>query len=197
MHVAPALDEPLAGGHGLDAAAVPVRLDEGEGAAADADQHRAGMGVPPERAAGVDGDRRHEHRLRTLGPDPDPLAVGSQGRDRRLRERRDVDAGGPGRGRRRAVPAERRRGRRGADEREHGDGESDALHDAAPAASAWTACVVSARPPMPQSPLWTSSTRTQVTPRMFSPSTATIASVSPSTIWRLLSSLNTPSMTLT
>jgi hypothetical protein len=41
-----------------------------------------------------------------------------------------------------------------------------------------TAAVVSGWPPMPHSPLATSEILTQVTPRMFSPSIETIASVS-------------------
>ena len=40
-----------------------------------------------------------------------------------------------------------------------------------------TSSVLSGLPPMPQSPLCTSSTTTQVTPRMFSPSVETIVSV--------------------
>lgn len=43
----------------------------------------------------------------------------------------------------------------------------------APAARARTSSVLSGLPPMPQSPLWTSSITTQVTPRMFSPSIET------------------------
>src|SRR5262245_47882353 len=46
-----------------------------------------------------------------------------------------------------------------------------------PAASARTVSVVSASPAMPQSPLRTSSSTHHVTPRMFSPSTDTMASV--------------------
>src|SRR6185503_15982791 len=49
---------------------------------------------------------------------------------------------------------------------------------ALPAANACTSLVVRALPPMPQSPLSTSSTVTHVTPRMFSPSIETMASVS-------------------
>jgi len=60
-----------------------------------------------------------------------------------------------------------------------------------------TSVVVSGWPAMPQSPLWTSSTTTQVTWRRFSPSTATMASVSRWMIWRFWVSLKTPSMTLT
>src|SRR5207245_8969452 len=47
-----------------------------------------------------------------------------------------------------------------------------------PAARAFTSAVVSGLPPIPQSPLLTSSTTTQVTGRTFSPSTEPIASVS-------------------
>ena len=68
---------------------------------------------------------------------------------------------------------------------------------AVPAASAWTASVVRAWPPMAQSPLLTSSMTHQVTPRMFSPSTLTIASVSRSAIWVFCSGVKTPSMSLT
>src|SRR4051795_13354937 len=66
-----------------------------------------------------------------------------------------------------------------------------------PAARACTASVVRACPPIPQSPLLTSSTTTQVTPRMFSPSISTIVSVSFSIISCFWSSRKTPSMTLT
>ena len=50
---------------------------------------------------------------------------------------------------------------------------------------------------MPQSPLLTSSTTTQVTGRMFSPSMSTIASVRRSTMSRFCSAVKTFSMTLT
>src|ERR1700710_664561 len=50
---------------------------------------------------------------------------------------------------------------------------------------------------MPQSPLRTSSTTTQVTPRMFSPSIETIASVRRSTICFFCSDVNTSSISLT
>src|SRR5215470_7432555 len=51
-------------------------------------------------------------------------------------------------------------------------------HAALPRAKVCTSAVVSALPPIPQSPLSTSSTTHQVTPRMFSPSIETMASVS-------------------
>src|ERR1700679_760223 len=51
------------------------------------------------------------------------------------------------------------------------------IYAAFPAASAWTSEVFSALPPMAQSPLSNSLTRTQVTARMFSPSTSIIAAV--------------------
>ena len=51
-------------------------------------------------------------------------------------------------------------------------------HAAFPRARAWTSAVVIALPPIPQSPLSTSSTMQKVTWRMFSPSIDTIASVS-------------------
>jgi hypothetical protein len=54
-----------------------------------------------------------------------------------------------------------------------------------------TSAVVSGVPAMPRSPLWTS-TITQVTWRMFSPSMATIASVRSLTICCFCSSENTP-----
>jgi len=66
-----------------------------------------------------------------------------------------------------------------------------------PAAKAKTSAVVIGVPAMPQSPLWTSSTITQVTWRMFSPSIATIASVGSLTIRCFCSSEHTPSMSLT
>jgi len=50
---------------------------------------------------------------------------------------------------------------------------------------------------MAQSPLLTSSMTHHVTPRMFSPSTLTIASVSRSAIWRFWSGVKTSSITLT
>src|SRR5215469_17244677 len=66
-----------------------------------------------------------------------------------------------------------------------------------PAARACTSWVVSALPPIAQSPLCTSSSTHQVTPRMFSPSIDTIASVSFCTIsWRCELE-KTPSITLT
>jgi hypothetical protein len=61
-------------------------------------------------------------------------------------------------------------------------GEAVAGQAGTPAASALTSAVVSGFPPMPQSPLATSSTTTHVTARMFSPSIDTIASVRRSTI---------------
>src|SRR6266550_2009289 len=66
-----------------------------------------------------------------------------------------------------------------------------------PAANALTASVVSAFPPMPHSPLLTSSIVTQVTWRMFSPSIETIASVTFSIIAFFCESEKTPSMTFT
>src|SRR5579862_7708246 len=50
---------------------------------------------------------------------------------------------------------------------------------------------------MPQSPLRTSSTTTHVTPRMFSPSIETIASVRRATICPFCSGVNTSSISLT
>ena len=58
-----------------------------------------------------------------------------------------------------------------------------------PAASSFTASVVSGLPPIPHSPLTTSEIFTQVTPRMFSPSIETIASVNFWMIWRFCSGL--------
>src|SRR5215472_5326383 len=66
----------------------------------------------------------------------------------------------------------------------------------APAARACTSWVVSAFPPIAQSPLCTSSSTHQVTPRMFSPSIDTIASVSFCTISRRCELEKTPSITL-
>src|SRR5215472_16247534 len=66
-----------------------------------------------------------------------------------------------------------------------------------PAARACTSWVVSALPPIAQSPLCTSSSTHQVTPRMFSPSIDTIASVSFCTISRRCELEKTPSITLT
>ena len=60
-----------------------------------------------------------------------------------------------------------------------------------PAASSLTASVVTGLPPMPHSPLVTSEIFTQVTPRMFSPSTETMASVNFWMICRFCSGLNT------
>jgi hypothetical protein len=65
------------------------------------------------------------------------------------------------------------------------------------AARALTSCVVRGLPAIPQSPLRTSSTTTQVTGRMASPSIATIASVSSETIRRFCSGVNTSSISLT
>src|SRR5215475_13772307 len=62
---------------------------------------------------------------------------------------------------------------------------------------ACTSLVVSALPPMPQSPLSTSSIVTQVTPRMFSPSIETMASVSFLMICLFWSLLKTSLMTRT
>src|SRR5262245_35949316 len=70
-------------------------------------------------------------------------------------------------------------------------------HAAFPRAKACTSAVVRALPPIPQSPLSTSSTTHQVTPRMLSPSIETIASVSLLIIWRFCSLLNTSLMTRT
>src|SRR5262249_40263478 len=66
-----------------------------------------------------------------------------------------------------------------------------------PAASAFTSSVVSGFPPIHHSPLFTSSTTTQVTCRIFSPSTLTMASVSFFTISCFCESEKTPSMSLT
>jgi hypothetical protein len=66
-----------------------------------------------------------------------------------------------------------------------------------PAASSLTASVVSGWPPMPHSPLLTSEIFTQVTPRMFSPSIETMASVSFWMICRFCSGLNTFSIRCT
>ena len=66
-----------------------------------------------------------------------------------------------------------------------------------PAARACTSWVVSAFPPIAQSPLCTSSSTHQVTPRMFSPSIDTIVSVSFCTISRRCEAEKTPSITLT
>ena len=60
-----------------------------------------------------------------------------------------------------------------------------------PAASSITASVVSGLPPMPHSPLVTSEIFTQVTPRMFSPSIETMASVNFCMICRFCSGLKT------
>jgi hypothetical protein len=57
--------------------------------------------------------------------------------------------------------------------------------------------VVNALPPIAQSPLCTSSSTHQVTPRMFSPSIETIASVSFCTISRRGEPEKTPSITFT
>src|SRR6516165_8058794 len=70
-------------------------------------------------------------------------------------------------------------------------------HAAFPRARACTSAVVRALPPIPQSPLSTSSTRQSVTLRMFSPSIETIASVSLLMIWCFCSLLNTSLMTRT
>src|SRR5882757_4642400 len=66
-----------------------------------------------------------------------------------------------------------------------------------PAASALTSAVCIGLPPIPQSPLATSSTTTQVTGRMFSPSTSTMASVTFRTMSCFWVVENTPSMTFT
>src|SRR5215831_7025205 len=66
-----------------------------------------------------------------------------------------------------------------------------------PVARAFTSSVVNGVPPIPKSPLFTSSITTQVTLRMFSPSIQTTASVSFFTISRFCESENVPSMTLT
>jgi hypothetical protein len=60
-----------------------------------------------------------------------------------------------------------------------------------------TSAVVSGVPPMAQEPLAISSTVTHVTPRMASPSTLTIASVTARTIWAFSSDPKTPSITFT
>src|SRR6201984_3753128 len=70
-------------------------------------------------------------------------------------------------------------------------------HAAFPRARAGRSAVGRALPPIPQSPLSTSSTTHQVTLRMFSPSIETIASVSLLMIWRFCSPLNTSLITRT
>ena len=66
-----------------------------------------------------------------------------------------------------------------------------------PAASAFTSLVVRGLPPIPQSPLLTSSITTHVTGRMFSPSIDTIASVSLRIIYCFCIGVNTPSISFT
>src|SRR5262249_9715402 len=66
-----------------------------------------------------------------------------------------------------------------------------------PAASAFTSLVDRGFPPTPQSPLLTSSTTTQVTDRMFSPSIETIVSVSLRIISCFCAGVNTPSISFT
>jgi hypothetical protein len=66
-----------------------------------------------------------------------------------------------------------------------------------PAARLLTSAVVSVLPPMPQSPLCTSSMTHHVTDRMFSPSMLTMVSVSFSTISRFWVASNTPSISFT
>jgi hypothetical protein len=66
-----------------------------------------------------------------------------------------------------------------------------------PAARAFTSLVVSGLPPIPHSPLFTSSTTTQVTWRMFSPSMETIVSVRRRIISCFWVELKTPSISLT
>jgi hypothetical protein len=63
-----------------------------------------------------------------------------------------------------------------------------------PAAIAMTISVVRAFPPIPHDPLFTSSIVTQVTPRMFSPSIETIASVNFSMISFFCFGVNTSSI---
>src|ERR1700741_906461 len=70
-------------------------------------------------------------------------------------------------------------------------------HAAFPRARAWTSAVVMGLPPIPQSPLSTSSPTDLVTLRMFSPSIETSASVSLLMIWRFCSLLNTSLITRT
>src|SRR5262249_30450967 len=66
-----------------------------------------------------------------------------------------------------------------------------------PAASAFTAAVVNGWPPIPQSPLLTSSMMTDVTWRMVSPSIDTMTSVSFRIISCFCAGVNTPSINLT